>query len=199
MSIIEIEIKGKLCEEESKKLQIWLNTNTKFQGKENHKEIYLDRTIDSFFSDNGKGELDGTDFLRIRQSDTLSICLKKWREDNQGELTHCEEFTITVNDFDETLSLFKGLGYFPMVEIIKQRKVYQFGNFEIVLDDVKNLGNFFEVEWVGESIKPEDALMKIREFLIDTGMIGYHRLKRGYVSMLLNPNIDYKSYEKFKI
>lgn len=198
MSNIEVEIKGRLYVEEQNKFKNWLDDNAIFQREETHKEVYLDNSIASFFSDNGKGALDGKDFLRIRQSDSLTICLKKWCEDKKGELTHCEEFTIAINDFDEALSLFKGLGFFPIVEIFKKRKIYYFGSFEIALDNVDKLGNFFEVEWKGENIEPEKSLIEIRGFLINTGINGYYKLKRGYVSMFLNPNVIYDVYESLK-
>jgi predicted adenylyl cyclase CyaB len=196
MSNIEVEIKGKLLNQEWDSFVKWLNTNTLMKTEETHKEIYLDRPVISFFSDIGNGELDGTDFLRIRQSDTLTVCLKKWLADSSGELTHCEEFTIVANDFEETLSLFEGLGFLPKVSIFKKRKIFLFNNFEVVLDDVYDLGIFFEVEWKGESTNPDYALDEIRKFLISTGITGYYRLKRGYVSMFLNPDVVYEVYEK---
>lgn len=195
MSNIEVEIKGKLSNEESSVFESWLGNNGKFLGVENHKEIYLDRDSLSFwFTKNG--ELDATDFLRIRETDNTTICLKKWKKDSKGELTFCEEFTVLVNDFKDALSLFKELGFFPKVEINKTRKIYNFKNFEVVLDSVKGLGDFFEIEWKGKEISPEHALDEIRAFLKKTGVSKYHRLKRGYTSMILNPTVNYEILEE---
>lgn len=196
MGTREVEIKGRLDKPSLVLFHDWVKSNASHIGKEHHREVYLDRVDDSFFSTSVDGERDAVDFLRIRESQSVSVCLKRWHRDPSGDLTFCDEYNLDVSSFSHALDLFVSLGYTPKVDIYKTRTTYRMTDFEIVFDYVEHLGDFFEVEWIGISnIDPAMALERIRAFLINAGVRSYFRLRRGYVSMVLNPSISYEIFE----
>jgi len=42
--------------------------------------------------------------------------------------------------------IFKKIGLIPKVNVVKTRKFFDCGNFEVTLDKIQGLGNFMEVE-----------------------------------------------------
>jgi predicted adenylyl cyclase CyaB len=85
----------------------------------------------------------------------------------------------------------KQLGYTDCIIIDKVRKKYLYNEFEIVIDNVKNLGIFVEVELKEEVGDVKEGHKILKEFLKTIGIRKFKEQFRGYVSMFWNPHIDF--------
>jgi len=89
------------------------------------------------------------------------------------------------------LEFFKALWYDRSTLVDKKRRVYHVDDLEVVIDDVKNLGVFVEVEaqWEYESV--DDAKADIVNFLKGLWLDRIDKQQRGYVSMLWNMEVNF--------
>lgn len=195
---IEVELTLKTTAAYMELLQNWLKKNAQFQGTEKHKEVYLDNPKTTFFFTKPNGERDALQYLRVRWSnENGSICLKDWHRDKTGKTTHCDEYETDVTNPKILLQLLEQLGYTNQTWVEKTRNKFLSGDYEIVIDEVKNLGTFFEIEMKCHVEDPCAALKRIENFLANTiGIKEYWIQTRGYVSMLRNPEIDVSDYRK---
>jgi len=63
-----------------------------------------------------------------------------------GRLRATDEYETLVDKPAIVEEVFKKIGFVPKVTVIKTRKYFDCGNFEVTLDKVKGLGNFMEIE-----------------------------------------------------
>lgn len=195
----ELEIKISLDKKDSKIFKNWLEVNAKFDKEEEHEEWYLNNPNQTFVFER-HGVKDADNFFRIRKTNQneASVNLKLWQKDPErpGHHTHCIEHQFKTSDLKSTRELFLALGYTDITEVHKNRTIYNFNEFEIVIDNVKNLGEFFEIELKEDFENPRAGHKKIKLFLKMTGITKFMEYDRGYVSMLWNPNKDW-SVTKF--
>jgi len=189
----EIEIKIQISPEQLKSLRFWLNEKSKFVDEVEHVEYYLDNPNKTFFFTSPQGYKDALKYLRVRLTEKGdSICYKDFYVDAAtGKTTHCDEFETNVGDGQETLKLLENLGYSDQTLIQKKRQKYLWGDFEIVIDDVKDIGIFVEVELKAKEDNIKIALQRINNFLQLTGITQFRRQERGYVSMAWNPDYNF--------
>jgi adenylate cyclase class 2 len=80
-----------------------------------------------------------------------------------------DEIEVALHDSDDILKIEKILeilGYPFVCEVDKQRTVYKKNNVKLILDEVKNLGNFIEIEIIGdETHEMKDMLFHIAQQL----------------------------------
>ena len=80
----------------------------------------------------------------------------------------------------------------------KKRKKFLVGVYEIVIDEVKNLGTFVEIEIKQQVADPKSALKNLETFLVQTiGIKEFWLQTRGYISQLRNPEINVSKYKKY--
>ena len=63
-----------------------------------------------------------------------------------GWLRATDEYETLIEKPEVVDEIFKKIGFVPKVTVIKTRKYFDCGDFEVVLDQVKNLGNFMEIK-----------------------------------------------------
>src|SRR3989344_3620397 len=118
--------------------------------------------IDTYFLVSKRSK-DGTwDYLRIREEN------KKYSFDYHRVLNEmeAEEREIKVNDKDKLIEIMGFLGYKIKCVIDKKRKEYKKENISIVFDEVKSLGKFIEIEFIGESNeRNKRKVLNLAEFL----------------------------------
>lgn len=113
--------------------------------------------------------------LRIRVSRDLNrdatayeLTFKGPRE-KHGFAKIRNEISVVVDDAGKLLEIFKMLGFKVLAEIVKRRRIYQYNEYRIYLDDVEGLGKFVEIELVvdGDEISTNvfDELLQIAEVL----------------------------------
>ena len=99
-----------------------------------------------------------------------------------------EEIEVTLNSSDDILKMgiiLDRLNYPFVCEVDKQRTIYTKGNIKLILDMVKNLGNFIEIEIMKKEDKETaDLLFKIAQQL---SLDKKNRIiKKGYPDMILS-------------
>ncbi len=188
----EIEIKIQINSEQLNVLKLWLDKNAKFVGQLEHEEYYLDNPNDSFLFTAPQGYKDAHKYFRVRMtSDGDSACFKKFYFDENGKSTHCDETEVKLVDGKQTLQLLEAIGFTDQTLMHKVRKTYIIDGYEIVIDNVKNLGIFVEIEIKHQVDDVRLALQRINELLKIIGIAKFKKQERGYVSMLWNPNYDF--------
>jgi len=189
----EIEVRIQADKVVVDKAKAWLEKNAKYVGDIHHVEYYLNKPATTFFFNAPQGYKDALDYLRIRLTKKGdSFCLKKFHVDPIEKRTlYCDEYEVDVSDGRKTLELMKALGYTEQTLMEKKRKIYTFDCFEIVIDEVKNLGMFMEVELKNEVANARMGVQIIYDFLKLIGVTNFKLQTRGYVSMLWNPSYDF--------
>ncbi|MBL8015579.1 MAG: class IV adenylate cyclase [Candidatus Doudnabacteria bacterium] len=196
--MIEIELKIKIDAASAEKLTKWLKQNAEAKGEKHQLEYYLDNPDKTFFFQSELGYKDAANYFRVRFSDKGdSVCLKIFEVDPKSTKSkNLDEIEFTVSDGEESLKLFKTLGFTDLTKVEKTRKSYAYKNFEIELDTVEGLGNFVEIEIKENDITVEEGKAKIRELLKQIGITRFQNCSRGYVSMLWNPDYEFGEEEE---
>lgn len=130
---IEIEKKYKISDYEETKAKV---------EKLGAKTISLKTTNDRYFE--VPQEVARTKYLRIRfdkGEDSGTLSYHEVIDDLQTK-----EWEISVDQADVAQQILEKLGFQPEVDVYKEREKFQLEDSEIVLDKVKNLGNFIEIE-----------------------------------------------------
>lgn len=174
MKDIEIEIQVNI--EKSESLINFLKENGSFQ-----KEV---RQIDEYFSpvDHNFFEVRPVkEWLRLRNSsNAYSINYKNYHYDKNGKSSYCDEREVVIKSADQMKEILNFLGFKNIVTVDKVRKIWAYKDYEISIDLVKNLGNFVEIEYIGngKKVEPHKITNEMIIFLknIDCGVI-----KRNYV------------------
>lgn len=189
----EIEVRFRIDDQLLKQAKEWLDKNAQFKGTIKHTEYYLNKPATTFFFSAPEGYKDALDYLRVRFTDDGdSFCFKKFHEDPvEKRPLYCDEYEVKVSDGKTTLELMKALGYTEQTLMEKVRNTYVFDCFEIVIDRVKSLGMFMEVELKTEVKNPRVGLKLIYDFLKSIGIKRFKLERRGYISMLWNPDYDF--------
>jgi adenylate cyclase class 2 len=120
--------------------------------------------------------------LRIRvQGKRIIFTLKK----NRNNELDCIEKEVDVNNKKKLEDIIELLGFKKTVEVHKKRIKTKYHDYEICLDEVKDLGSFVEVEKMsdedGEKIQKE-----LFNFLKTFGVKEEDRMLIGYDTMVLN-------------
>ncbi|MBZ1345272.1 MAG: class IV adenylate cyclase [Candidatus Nealsonbacteria bacterium] len=87
------------------------------------------------------------EYLRIRfekEKNHLNYSFLHFGKD--GWLRVTDEYETFIDKPKIVEEIFKKIGLIPKVTVIKTRKYFDCNNFEVILDQVKGLGNFMEIE-----------------------------------------------------
>ena len=148
----EVEVKARLRNRDAvvKKLQ---DLGCKF-GEELHQidNIFIPETMDF-------PPPIGTPVLRVRKQDDIYFFTLKI---SQGNRTDSIERELEIKDGEKMVEVLKLIKYKETVLVDKRRIKTNFKDMEIVLDTVKNLGEFIEVEKIVTTENKEDR-KKIQE------------------------------------
>lgn len=180
---VEIEIQVNV--ENSSGLIEFLKRKGVWQGEKHQ--------IDEYFSPQWRDFLSVRpviEWLRLRDaSGHYSINYKKWRPNAKGETHHCDEFETKIDNLDMVKKILRALDLKTIAVVDKIRKVWNYQNYEIAVDSVKNLGNFVEVEYIGtdENINPEKVTEEMIRFLKKSGCGKISRNFQGYPFLILFP------------
>jgi adenylate cyclase, class 2 len=129
----------------------------------------------------------GVNVLRLRkQQDKFILTLKQALT---GQLD-CIERETAVSDPEQTILMFKDLGFYEVARVTKERTKTKFNELEICLDKVEKLGTFIEVE----KLVPEEGCddkkslavqTELLEFLSNLGLDLKKRVNTGYDNLLI--------------
>lgn len=148
----EIEIRAKLLN---------INEVEKFFSDNNISKIYENHQVDTYFDNPSCTFFANPEcvykWLRVRdENGKLTLNFKHWLPENEPVKTYCDETEFEISDVSEMeeylpkLGL-KSEGFEPIMTVDKLRKSYLYKDCEISIDSVKDLGNYIEIEYKGES------------------------------------------------
>jgi len=137
------------------------------------------------------------EWLRLREEKGVySITYKKWYTSDDGRSWHCDEYETKIEDIEQMKEIFKVINIKPIITVDKTRKNYIFQNYKISFDSVKNLGDFVEVEYIGEEeVDGKKIAYEMIDFLKKLGCGKLERNNGGYPFMLLFP--EETKFEEF--
>ena len=123
--------------------------------------------------------------LRIRKEEgsIAKITLKQQKSNEMDNL----EYETKIEDpiiMDNILQL---MGWKPEVEVEKIRKKGKFGNYEVCLDQVKDLGSFIELEKLtDDNANPDQVRKELFDTLRPFGLSEGDEEAKGYDTQIYN-------------
>ena len=154
--------------------------------------VGLKRTIDEYYYDPKRDDLKPDEnnqlnhCLRLRQKNKeYSITYKDDVFDN-GKWLYSNEYETIVEDISMMRQIFNRLGLVKFIEIDNNKETYTYNDFEIVLEDVKDLGLFMEVEYcTNEDVDVKEIKKNIEEFINSLNIKVSSELNMGKPEMYL--------------
>ena len=164
----DIEIEIRLPLKNPDEVRKFLDNNAKLISKDIfQKDVYFIPTHRDFLKVKHPFE-----WLRLRESHKgISLNYKHFYPENVNKTDYCNEFETKIENIDAVKKIFASLDFKESVIVEKTRTTWLFENVEIVIDDVKNLGAFMELEATTHFENPKEG----KEFLHKV----LEKLKRG--------------------
>ena len=114
--------------------------------------------------------------LRIRNDGTLTYKGPRVDKDTKSR----EELNLKIGNMNEARALLISLGFKPVAKVIKRRRYYKIDNITISLDNVPELGDFVEVECIGDY---EPCREKVLDMAKKLGIEEF--IRKSYLELLL--------------
>lgn len=149
---IEIEIKFPLSNPEE--VIVFLDTHGKVVSRDIfQRDTYFIPAHRNFLKVNYPFE-----WLRLRETEKgTSINYKHFYPENAKKTDYCDEFETKIDSADVMRNIFRSLNIQEVVVVEKRRTTWVFEDVEIVIDDVKDLGSYIELEAMGDFSNPQDG------------------------------------------
>ena len=135
--------------------------------------------------------------LRLRQKNKDNIYLTHKHDifNEKGVWLYSDEIEVKIEDRESFVSILKSLHFEELVVIRNTRKFYSTEKYEIVLEDIVDLGLFVEVEYkTTDDITDGDVStiqQKIRNIIRDIGLVVGEELNAGKPELMLKKRIEY--------
>lgn len=162
----------------------------------------IKRTLDIYFADPLRKDLQPDDDGRLRASfrlrqkgDNYSIAYKI-DHFNVNEWIYSDEHETSIGDFDTTLHIIEQLGLRELIRVDNEKHIFTTSEYEIVFENVKDLGYFLEVEKLQqvEDDQVKAVKQEIREFLIGLNLNFGAELNAGKPELMLAKKVIRKTY-----
>jgi predicted adenylyl cyclase CyaB len=125
------------------------------------------KTLDIYFFDPKRKNLKPhkdcrlKECLRIRTKSNKSYLAYKIDHFNKkGIWSHSDEHEIEISNSQTALKIIEHLGFKELVKLENTKHTFLSDKYEIVFEDVKNLGIFLEVEAI--NAKPHESVKKVK-------------------------------------
>jgi len=156
--------------------------------------VGIKKVLDIYFVDSKREE------LKPNKNGQLNNCFRLRKKDNKNYLafkkdyfekniwSHSDEHEVEVSDFETTMQIIKHLGFEVLVEIENEKHTFLTDKYEIVFEDVKNLGLFLEVERlkVGDNENINEIKKEIWKFIKNLNIKTSQELNFGKPELMLN-------------
>lgn len=155
----------------------------------------LNRTIDEYYYDPERKTLKPDEdnqlshCLRLRtKNDKYFITYKDDVFDN-GKWLYSNEYETSIGSIEIMKEIFNRLGLIKFIEINNRKETYLYNDYEIVLEDVKDLGTFMEVEYVtNEDVDVNLVKRQIYDFIEKLNINVSKELNMGKPEMYMRKN-----------
>ena len=147
--------------------------------------IGIENQADTYYNTSSRDFAQTDEALRIRVQDNKYFLTYKGPKMDTVSKTR-KEFEVEINDANNMGNILSSLGFFPVATIVKKRKRYRIGDFFIALDNVRNLGDFIEVEIdLRDSRNYEEKVEIIFKFIEKLGIDRASTVRESYLEMFL--------------
>ncbi|MDD5341064.1 MAG: class IV adenylate cyclase [Patescibacteria group bacterium] len=186
MAINNIEIEIQVNIGNIKPLLNFLELRAIFQAEKRQIDEYFSPIHDDFLAVRPVRE-----WLRLRDANgKCSLNYKNWHFDASGKSNYCDEFETGIDKFEPVKKMLNVLNFKSIITVEKLRKIWTFKDYEIAIDSVKNLGDFVEIEYIGndDRVEPQKITDEMINFLknLECGKITRNYV--GYPFQLLFPD-----------
>jgi predicted adenylyl cyclase CyaB len=133
----------------------------------------IKKTLDVYFSDPLRKDLQPDEqgrlaaSFRLRTKNGKNSLAYKVDHFNDSEWSHSDEYETSFDDLESMSHIIEKLGLIELIRIDNEKHIFLTTEYEIVLEDVKDLGLFMEVEKLAQV--PDDKVaatkQEIRTFL----------------------------------
>jgi adenylate cyclase class 2 len=166
--MIEVEVKGRVTDEEQLEIIDGLVSEWKFIGEEAQDDTYYAHPFRDF--------TDTDEALRIRRIGEVFYLTYKGPKMDTVSKTR-EEIEVVISP--ELGKILERMGFSPVARIIKTRRNFEKDGIVLSIDEVKDLGTFVELEATSEN--PEDA----KELLSLLESLNLQSETRSYLELFL--------------
>ena len=147
--------------------------------------IGIEAQADTYYSAPYRDFAKTDEALRIRIQDNKCFITYKGAKLDTISKTR-KEYEVEVKDADNMGNILSSLSFTPVATIVKKRKKYRLGDFIISLDEVRNLGDFMEVEVsILDSKSHEDKVESIFRLFEKLGISRDDSIRKSYLEMLM--------------
>jgi len=174
--MIEVEIKARL--KHPKEIIHRLQEDATFLREIQQEDIYFNAPHRDFrITDEA---------LRIRISpEGPTLTYKGPKIGNLFDKTR-EEISVQIDDPNSLQRILEKLGFQTVATVSKKRLLFQYKEFHVSIDSVKDLGEFIEVECLVHSLgEVDEARKKIVDFLNTLAIPPENCERRSYLELLL--------------
>jgi adenylate cyclase class 2 len=147
-------------------------------------ETQTDTYFNAFDRDFGKTD----EALRIRVQDGISFLTYKGPKLDKISKTR-KELEVKIIDPKNMGQILTSLGFLPVMTVTKKRKNFRIGDFFIALDEVRDLGNFIEIEIsMNDAKNSDEKVQSIFKFMEKLGISRESTIRKSYLEMILEKN-----------
>lgn len=126
---------------------------------------YTKHQVDYYFTPHDEEFRSQGRYLRIRiEDDTQNGRLEYHTSTGETSAQECE---VEISDVAMMEEILMKLGFRKVVTVDKTREAWKFGDINIVLDHLLDIGDYMEVEIMNQNV--EHANQRIKEFLREQG------------------------------
>lgn len=175
--MIEVERKFRLTKEKFEEIKNILEAEFG-ASKDHHQTDVIFLFEQNSFREHNRGE----PIMRIRSSDgSYSLSYKRIINEQGDRIEH----ELSIDSFEEAKEMLEELGYREVIVVDKKRSSFYGQNLSLVLDSIKSLGVFLEVEILSkEESDIGEAELKIMQFVEQFGLSKEDIEERKYDEML---------------
>lgn len=127
--------------------------------------------------------------IRIRRKDKQAILSFKAKSvDPKGD-TAWYDYDTEISAPNKLEDILISSGYVYVCVIDKVRDSFKWQNFEINIDNIRDLGLFIEIEAQGEAKDIEEKKKEMSKILEKLGVASSDIIEKGYVSLMLESTV----------
>ena len=152
-------------------------------------------TIDEYYYDPLRNN------LKPNKENQIDECLRLRIKDNKHYITYkvdrfegkkwlySDEYETEVKDINQLHKIFELLGLKKLLTINNNKSIYKTDKYEIAIEEVKDLGNFMEVEYcTNENVDVKEIKEEIQRFIDELGFKVSKELNIGKPEMMIKQN-----------
>lgn len=147
--------------------------------------IGIETQVDTYYNSPHRDFGKTDEALRIRVQDSKSVLTYKGAKMDTISKTR-REVETEITDTDAMGNILSSLDFFPVATVSKKRKNFRIGDFTLSLDEVRDLGDFIELEITVKDPKNyQEKVESIFKFMEKLGIRRESTIRKSYLEMIL--------------